>query len=140
MVDVYAIPLFFLIMELVFLFHYRKLYYYMQVLPPLWKRRPKGVRLIIISKDVLHFLLYDVVRLLYMIYYTYIVLFTPYWQPGCMLLFISSLTQLAVTFRISGITQVDPQSGVVYPTRLFQSFMSGLAVFILSNFAFGALG
>jgi hypothetical protein len=136
---VYLIPLFFLVMELIFLFNYRKIYYYMQVLPSIWKHRTKGIRLVIVSRDVLFFLLHYIVRILYLIYCIYIVLFTPYWQPGCMLLFISSLTQMAVSFRISGLTTVDPRNGFAYPTRLYQSFMSGLTVFILSNFAFGAL-
>lgn len=67
----------------------------------------------------------------------YIVLFTPYWQPGCMLLFLSAMPQLAVAFRIDGLTEKDRTTGLVYPTRLFQAVMSGFVLFILGQFALG---
>lgn len=39
----YVIPAFFFLMELIFLFHYRKIYYYHQWLPNLWRKRtPRG--------------------------------------------------------------------------------------------------
>ena len=98
----YVIPAFFFLMELIFLFHYRKIYYYHQWLPNLWRKRTQGVRLIILSRDIILYLFLSLVRMLYLLYAIYIVLFTPYWQPGCMLLFLSAMPQLAVAFRIDG--------------------------------------
>lgn len=79
----YVIPAFFFLMELIFLFHYRKIYYYHQWLPNLWRKRTQGVRLIILSRDIILYLFLSLVRMLYLLYAIYIVLFTPYWQPGC---------------------------------------------------------
>lgn len=72
----YVIPAFFFLMELIFLFHYRKIYYYHQWLPNLWRKRTQGVRLIILSRDIILYLFLSLVRMLYLLYAIYIVLFT----------------------------------------------------------------
>lgn len=89
------------------------------------------------SRDIILYLFLSLVRMLYLLYAIYIVLFTPYWQPGCMLLFLSAMPQLAVAFRIDGLTEKDRTTGLVYPTRLFQAVMSGFVLFILGQFALG---
>lgn len=70
----YVIPAFFFLMELIFLFHYRKIYYYHQWLPNLWRKRTQGVRLIILSRDIILYLFLSLVRMLYLLYAIYIVL------------------------------------------------------------------
>lgn len=47
------------------------------------------------------------------------------------------MPQLAVAFRIDGLTEKDRTTGLVYPTRLFQAVMSGFVLFILGQFALG---
>jgi len=116
----YVIPAFFFLMELIFLFHYRKIYYYHQWLPNLWRKRTQGVRLIILSRDIILYLFLSLVRMLYLLYAIYIVLFTPYWQPGCMLLFLSAMPQLAVAFRIDGLTEKDRTTGLFIPPAYFR--------------------
>ncbi len=64
----YVIPAFFFLMELIFLFHYRKIYYYHQWLPNLWRKRTQGVRLIILSRDIILYLFLSLVRMLYLLY------------------------------------------------------------------------
>jgi hypothetical protein len=131
----FFIPLFFMAAEIFFLLHHRFFYYYLQVLPRLFNRISKRTRVIILSKDIFIFLGFYLIRLFFFAYCFYIVFFTETWEPGCMLLLISALTQMAVLFRIDGVSWVEKTTGLVFPNRFFQTVMSSTSIFILAQFA-----
>ena len=63
--------------------------------------------------------------------------FYPLLAAGLHAAFFKCMPQLAVAFRIDGLTEKDRTTGLVYPTRLFQAVMSGFVLFILGQFALG---
>lgn len=117
----YVIPAFFFLMELIFLFHYRKIYYYHQWLPNLWRKRTQGVRLIILSRDIILYLFLSLVRMLYLLYAIYIVLFTPLLAAGLHAAFFKChAPSLPWPFALTDLRKRTGRQGLFIPPAYFR--------------------
>jgi len=125
-------------MEVVFLIRYKAVYYYMQLIPRILRKREQSpVHIIIVDQGLLLFILFYLARLGFFLYCLFLIVFTDdLWQPGCMLLFLSSLEQLAVYYQVTGLAEKDPDTGLRTPTLWFEALIRGLSVYILSHLAF----
>ena len=139
MIQIHIIPLLFWMLEIVFFIRYKAMYYYMQLIPRILRRKKDQgpVHIIIIDQGILLFILFYIGRLFFFLYCLYLILFEDtLWEPACMLLMLSSLEQLAVYYQVTGLAQKDPDSGLLFPTLWFTALMRGMSIYVLSHLAF----
>ena len=118
---IHVVPLFCWLLEIIFLFRYQTIYYYMQTFPGLLRsKRPSPVRIIVIDQGFLFFLLFYLGRLIFFFYCLFLILFDDIlWEPASMLLILSGYEQLAVFYQIPGMAIRDPKTGIRFPTHWF---------------------
>jgi len=128
------LPLFFVILEIINVFLYKRYYYYTQLMTALFRNPPHDkLRVVLINKFTMLFIANYILHFFFLAYCIYL-MFIGNWQPGCMLLLLAALESFSVQKNIDGLT-VKQESGYTYPKAIFKYFMSMLTIFILLNLA-----
>jgi hypothetical protein len=128
------LPLFFVVLEIINIFLYKRYYYYTQFVSALFRNPPQDkFRIVLINKLALFFIANYILHFFFLAYCIYLML-SENWQPGCMLLLLAALESFSVQKNIDGLT-IKQENGYTYPKALFKYFISTLTIFILLNLA-----
>lgn len=127
-------PIFFIVLEILNIFFYKRYYYYTQWMTALLRNPPKDrLKVLLINKITLLFIANYILHFFFLAYCIYL-MFSGNWQPGCMLLLLATLESFSVQKNIEGVT-IKYANGVTYPKAPFKYFISILTIFILLNLA-----
>lgn len=125
-------PIIFILIEIVSIIYYKRLYFFLATISSLVDaRKTEKMRIVLIDKFTLLIAAYFLGHIVFMLYCVFLI-FSPTWQPGCMLLLLSSLESYGVKAQIPGAFQRAEQ-GFVYPSILLKYTVSVLSIYVLLN-------